>query len=152
MAYAQWLGKRLPTEAEWEKAARGGLTGEKYPWGNSIDSSHVNYDAYIGKTTPVGKYPANNYGLYDMIGNVYEWCLDKWDKNFYKQSLRDNPISGESIIEVVNNFTDIKTSRILRGGSCVSMPQNVRVAYRTRNTPRCTCFTIGFRCVMPVEP
>ncbi len=148
MAYARWVGKRLPTEAEWEKAARGGLTGEKYPWGDTIDTTYVNYDAWIGKTTAVGQYPANGYGLYDVVGNVYEWCLDKWDRNFYARSPENNPISGESINGTVNNYTEIKSSRILRGGSCVSTPQNVRVAYRSRNTPRYTCYSIGFRCVM----
>ena len=98
----------MPTEAEWEKAARGGLVGNKYPWGNSIDATYLNYDLYVSKTTPVGQYPANGYGVYDIIGNVYEWCLDRWDTDFYVRSPRNNPISDDSIIDVINNFTDIE--------------------------------------------
>ena len=79
MAYAQWADKRLPTETEWEKAARGGLVGMKYPWGTAIDASKANYDGNFDGPTPVGNYAPNGYGLYDMSGNVSEWCLDAND-------------------------------------------------------------------------
>ncbi|MYA70972.1 formylglycine-generating enzyme family protein [Candidatus Poribacteria bacterium] len=152
MAYAQWVGKRLPTEAEWEKAARGGLMNQKYACGNSIDESKANYGRNVDETTPIAKYAENGYGLYDMTGNVFEWCLDKWDKNFYRSSPRNNPVSDHSIIGIINNFTKTKAFRVLRGGSWYNKVHNVRVAARTAAHPTYANSHLGFRCVMDVTP
>ena len=158
MAYAQWVGKRLPTEAEWEKAARGGLVGQVYPWGNSIDLSKAHYKEGMGYTKSVGSYPPNNYGLYDMAGNAWEWCLDEYDADFYANSPWQNPIAGaNSINEIVSNFRNIKTPRVLRGGSCAfSEGYMLRVASRIAYFPTeagkggDSSYTIGFRCVKSV--
>ena len=148
MAYAGWAGKRLPTEAEWEYAARGGLVGQKYPWkGDVIDLGKANYGKNVGETTPVGKYPPNGYGLYDMAGNVWERCLDEYNKDFYFTSPRENPLSGANSVDwIISNFTSVKKSRVLRGGSWFSSPKFVRVASRGRGSPTDTDVNYGFRC------
>ena len=149
MAYAAWVGKRLPTEAEWEYAARDGLSGKKYPWGDVFDRGKANFGNIIGDTTAVGKYPPNGYGLYDMAGNVWEWCLDEYNKDFYSMSPRENPLSGANSVDwVTNNFTDVKSNRVLRGGSWSRFEGffPLSVAFRRWKKPSFTSDYFGFRC------
>ena len=154
MAYAQWAGKRLPTEAEWEYAARGGVADQAYPWGDVIDGEQANYGGNIGQTTPVGEYPPNGYGLHDMAGNVWEWCLDEYSETFYFISPLENPFPGANTVDwVIGNFTSIKTSRALRGGSWHSDPEYLRAANRFPwGLPTYTRNDVGFRCVRAVNP
>ncbi|MEI8041343.1 MAG: SUMF1/EgtB/PvdO family nonheme iron enzyme [Verrucomicrobiota bacterium] len=134
-------GYRLPTEAEWEKAARGGLAGMRYPWGNSLSCTNANYSGCgPNTTTPVNAYAPNGYGLYDMAGNVWQWCWDWYDGNWYGnyQAILDDtrgPASG--------------SSRLLRGGNWINGAFNLRCAVRDYYlTPSYAYYVvIGFRCV-----
>ena len=155
MSYAKWVKKRLPTEAEWEYAARGGLAGKRYAYTGNIHPSKANYNRNIGKTTAVGTYPPNNYGLYDIAGNVWEWCLDRYNSNFYSISPRKNPIAETDVFRLVQNFGDNNKPHVLRGGSWGSFGNqvlriSVRHYYGAENLK--TDSNCGFRCVKSVQP
>lgn len=140
VAYAKWVGKRLPTEAEWEVALRGGIDGALYPTGDDIEKSQANF--FSSDTTAVMSYAPNKYNLYDMAGNVYEWCHDWYGYNYYEVSVQE-PDNPRGPIQGVY--------RVLRGGCWKSLKEDLRCSRRHRNNPGTVNGTYGFRCAADAE-
>jgi iron(II)-dependent oxidoreductase len=140
-AYAQWANKRLPTEAEWEYASRGGLIDQNFPTGNQTDSTKVNFAKKYKGTLKTGSFAPNAFGLYDMAGNVWEWTSDNYAGDYYRVSPPNNPKGPEG-----GRF------KVIRGGSWHSGAMCVQNYFRNGLSPSWVDFAVGFRCAKNIKP
>jgi sulfatase modifying factor 1 len=151
-AFCEWKGKRLPTEAEWERAAKGPEGNGHYPWGHTLDDTKANYGQNVGKTTPVDSYPAgvSGYGAYNMSGNVFEWVSDWYDPSYFNVSPALNPQGPATGL----NFANQGPVKVLKGGSWLAPSSSLHSSHRFWNQPENNSYGVGlgFRCAKSASP